>query len=197
MPRELSPEQKAQLKEALKTADPAMIEKYGNPLDDNDPRNWLPSERESRGLSDRDRLKVLELDMERISDTLGLLVARVMKQEQLQMVRDLTEEFKTNPEAATQKVVEMLSNLPGSRGPNGDEGPAYAGSTNGLKPTDLVETPDGVIMAQQIPGYRDDPNWSPSPDWKEANCMCPMHKAQRAAAAQDTRFDDPRGGMYL
>lgn len=191
-------ERQNQIEEALKHMDPEMIAKYGNPLDPTDPRHWQPTLRGERGVSLADRVRLLEIDMELQQLSVSKIANLVMHHEEAELRRS----FKEDPQGTIDRVAKMFEDMPTARGANGESGPAYAGSTQGLRPTDLVETPQGVIRADQIPGYRDDPDWRPSPDWADANCMCPVHKATRAAAAKDNRFqlpgdDDGRGGMYI
>lgn len=186
-------ENRKALEEAVANADPALIEKYGNPLDPNDPRHWEPSERGARGVSINDRTRLLELDMELVQQSVARLVDHMMRQQ----AREFLAEMEANPEAAMKKLAAYTESIPRSYGPNGEAGPAFAGSTKGLPPDAQVETPDGVIRADQIPGYRNDPDWRPSPDWAEANCMCATHVAAREAAKENPQFPDGPTGMYL
>jgi hypothetical protein len=190
----MSERHRKEIEKALVEADPKLIEKFGNPLDENDPRHWLPTERGERGLSVNDRVRLLELDMELVQETLGNVIAWVAQKQKEEMLKQFEAELKEDPKKAIEK---LLGGIPSARGAAGDTGPAYAGSTKGLNPSDTVETPNGVIRADQIPGYRNDPNWTPSPDWADANCMCPVHVAQRKASENDPRFGDGPTGMYL
>ena len=61
----------------------------------------------------------------------------------------------------------------------------------------MVETPQGLIRGDQIPGYKNDPDWRPSPDWMDANCMCPSHVAQREHAQEDPPGSFGGTGLYL
>jgi hypothetical protein len=189
-------ENRKRLEDAVANADPALLAKYGNPLDPTDPRHWEPTVRGERGISLNDRVRLLELDMEVIQQSLARIVPWMLKQQE----KEFLDKFANNPSAALEELAQMMESAPKSRGANGNEGPAFAGSTRGLQPGDQVETPDGIIRADQIPGYRNDPDWSPSPDWAEANCMCAIHQAKREAAARDNRFQLPGDGptgMYL
>lgn len=198
----------AKLTEMLKDADPEVIAKYGNPLDKEDPRNWLPSKRAEEGLSTEEQLRLLGLDYETLREiTIGAykeLAAINIQLEKLsqwaahQMQKEFTEEVKTNPEAAAKKLVNMMagrSPYDDGQGNDHDEHPHER-----PKADQLVQTPDGVIRFDQIPGYKDDPSWRPSPDWIDANCMCAKHQEQRknAYGIDPFRDDNPPGtGMYL
>jgi hypothetical protein len=197
----------AEATKAINNADPEFLKKYGNPLNKNDPRHWLPSERGDRGVSLADRVKLLELDMDLMQITMGKVVHWVAEQQE----KEILEELKRNPgkalemlaRATGQEVPEDLQKIfAGFRGPT-DNGPLFAGSVKGAKPDELVITPQGTIRVDQIPGYRNDPEWLPSTDWVEMNCMCEGHISGRENNAIDNRFDslidpdgDNRGGMY-
>lgn len=195
------------LQEAMKHADPALVEKYGNPLDENDPRMWTPSKRLENGVSLEDRVEYLGLDLEAQALVLqNLMIDNANLKEKVYelLAEQLKEQLRTNPEAAVKRVMEMMN---GGEAPKGSYGPfdsspdagiRYAGSSQGMPPDHEVETPQGLIRADQIPGYRNDPNWRPSPDWVDANCMCPTHVAQREHDAHDNPFgDNGLPGMYL
>jgi hypothetical protein len=129
---------------------------------------------------------------------------------------EMAELVATNPDKAIKKFVELADkfgplmgmgpdllskimggNAPGAWGPFDDSPDTpvrYAGSTTGAKGEQLIDTVDGMIRMDQIPGYVDDPKWAPSPDWVDANCNCPEHRARREQNGPD---DDPLTGMYL
>ena len=179
-----------------KFGDREMMARFGDPRDKNDPRNWTPTQRAEKGLSTEEQLQLLGLDMEMMVISMGKLLAWKLEQEK----RQFMEEIKNNPEKALEKLLGSLGGMPkGAYGPLDNDNPdtpiRYAGSTGGgIAPDTLVETPDGVINASQIPGYVNDPNWKPSPDWVDANCMCPSHQEQRRQA---NGGDDSAPGMYL
>jgi hypothetical protein len=195
-------------RQAISQADPKFLEKYGNPLNKNDPRHWTPSERGERGVSINDRVRLLELDMDLLQMTVGKVVHWVAEQQE----KEILEELKRDPgkalqmlaQATGQEVPEDIQKmLAGYRSPTSD-GPLFAGSVKGAKADELVVTPQGTIRVDQIPGYRSDPDWQPSADWVEMNCMCEGHVSNRENNAIDNRFDslinpddDGRGGMYL
>lgn len=206
-------ERRRLLEEAVSQADPRLVEKFGNPLDENDPRNWPPSVRAEKGLSLEEQVRLMGLDVEAQSLAfahLAEVVANIRSYVNEMRAEALVEELKRDPESAVKKMMAMLNGTTkehvteGAWGPNENSPDApvrYAGSTQGISPDQLVETPDGRIRADQIPGYRNDPNWQPSPDWVEANCMCDNHKRLRAQSNQfgidPYRDDDPPRGMYL
>lgn len=181
---------RAGLEELIKES-PEYVAKFGNPLDANDPRNWSPSERKERGVSFEDRLTFLELDVEAQQTVLSKVSLWMIEQQRKEMLA----EMKNDPEAFLRKMMGQA----GSRGPNGDTGPAFAGSTVGIAPDEIVDTVDGPIRADQIPGYRNEPGWHPSPDWADANCTCPTHTQQREAAkgSQLNGDDNFPNGFYL
>lgn len=199
-------EQRKHLENLVAKADPEAIAKYGNPLDPNDPRHWMPTTRGERGISVSDRVRLLELDMEVNQIAMGRIMDHIARQQE----EALLEELKTNPRAAVQKLADILGEeippdikamLDGSFGPDGKQGPLFAGSVKGAAADALVVTPQGTIRVDQIPGYRNDPEWTPSSDWVEMNCMCEGHISAREHNAIDNRFDflrddDGRGGMY-
>jgi hypothetical protein len=204
-------ETKKLMEQALEHADPELIEKFGNPLDENDPRIWTPTKRIEQGVSLEDQVKYLGLDVEAQSIMLGDLLKRYASLQETVMEltkAHLLEKLKTDPEGAIQDVLRMSGlggHDKGSYGPleNDPNSPVrYAGSTKGIQPDQMVDTPNGMIRADEIPGYQNDPNWKPSPDWVDANCMCPEHVRTREAQAKYDPFninpdDDGRGGMYL
>lgn len=215
------------MEDLLKDADPALVEKFGNPLDETDPRNWTPSKRAEAEIDPVDRLRMLELDVEAqhtiisvMSRTLGTLVEYAQEQAK----REITRLIEENPEQAIERLMELGETFgpllgmgnglldalaavkgaaKGSYGPldNDPNGPVrYAGSSQGIAADQLVDTPDGLIRGDQIPGYVNDPKWKPSPDWMDANCMCPQHQARRAQdnGGQHTDPDtDFPTGFYL
>lgn len=186
---------KKALQEMLE-ANPEYVEKFGNPFDETDPRNWSPSERRAKGLSSEARLELLELDVEGQSFVLNRLTHFMVEQQTKQM----KEEMLSDPEGFLRKMLKGGVPPQGEWGPgNNKDGERYAGSTEGVKPDQLVPTPDGMIRADQIPGYRNDPAWRPSPDWVDANCTCPTHVAQREAASHKQIGDDDGfpTGFYL
>jgi hypothetical protein len=201
---------------------PELVEKYGNPLDENDPRNWMPSKRVEQGLPIEDQLKYLGLDLELMTQTVANLVVGMSQLKNdnevlLKFMMDtmknrFIEKMKTDPDGALVDLEKLLRGMPsnpnpGSWGPlenNPDASIRYAGSARGMSPDQMVETPNGIIRADEIPGYKNDPNWEPSPDWSEANCMCPGHVANREASKGVNPFgidpfkdDGPPNGMYL
>jgi hypothetical protein len=201
----LSEEQRKQAEALIANTDPEFIKKYGNPLDENDPRHWQPTTRGERGISVSDRVRLLELDMEIVQTSLGNLIRWVASEEE----RQVLEQLKTDPRAAVERLSKMIGEpipddikkmLDGRSGPNGENGPLFAGSVAGAPGDALVVTPQGTIHVNQIPGYKNDPDWRPSTDWVEMNCMCEQHVNAREHNAVDDRFDflrdDGRGGMY-
>lgn len=184
---------KQELAELLKHADPKLLEKYGNPLDENDPKMWPPSKRAAEGLSLEDQLKYLGLDMEAQSYVISDLMKKVFKLEGLinEMLKaQLIQRMKDDPEGAAKQLMSMMGMTTPDTEPN-----------TGLSPDALVATPNGQIRADQIPGYKNEPGWKPSPDWIDANCMCEKHQEERKAAETYDPFkigpDDPPTGMYL
>jgi hypothetical protein len=192
------------LEEVLKKADPAMVEKFGNPLDENDPRMWTPSKRIENGVSLEDQIKLLGLDVEAHAVAMAnqMTTVATLRAMFMEFMTDyIADLMRTNPE----KAVKLLMKMGGMEGPAGSWGPLdndpnspvrYAGSTVGIAPDQMIDTPDGMIRADQIPGYRNDPDWKPSPDWVDANCMCPTHQASRKGHGNIDPFDPPNG-MYL
>jgi hypothetical protein len=204
MPVEPSPEDRERIQAAIDAAGPEFIAKFGNPLDPNDPRHWLPTERAERGLSVNDRVRLLELDMEVMQISMGKVIRYLGELQE----KELLEDLKRDPQAALRKLAQMVGEevpeeLIRKLGET-EDGPLYAGSVQGQPGDKLVVTPQGTIRVNQIPGYKNDPNWIPSTDWVDMNCLCPTHVAQREENAIDNRFssltnpdDDGRGGMYL
>ncbi len=137
--------------------DPEYVAKYGDPNDSTDPRSMLPSERTKAGYSVEDRLRYLELDVELLFEARG---------------RDQAEKL------ALYAYLKSLANpIPVSS--HDENGHLYAGTLKGPGPDAIVATKDGPIAAKLIPGYKEDPQWSPSIDWVDMNCTCEGHKAQR------------------
>lgn len=190
------PDPTRQALEKMLESNPEYVAKYGNPFDETDPRNWSPSDRKAKGVSLEDRLALLELDVEGQTIVLNKLTEYMMAEQS----RQLKEEMLKDPEGFLRKLLNG-GDLPRAEwGPGDDkDGARYAGSTEGVKPDQLVPTPDGMIRADQIPGYRNDPAWRPSPDWVDANCTCPTHVAQREAASHKQISDDDGfpTGFYL
>lgn len=191
------------LEEAMKHADPAMLEKFGNPLDENDPRMWTPTKRIENGVSLEDQVTYLGLDVEAHAVAMATLMqdlAEMKKVVTTLLTNQVTTMLKDDPEKAVQMLMGVMGGQ-GSKGPSEDLN--YAGSSRGLAPGDQVQTPNGAIRADQIPGYRNDPDWKPSPDWVDANCMCSTHQAMRKASDNYDPFnlnpknEDPPTGMYL
>jgi hypothetical protein len=177
-------------------ANPELVEQYGNPLDDKDPSFWKPSRRREEGMSVEDRLLYLEKDVEASTRVLGELVFWKMDEEKRRL-RERIAEAKTDPQKAMALLNEILGDDLASQLPaaiTDDNGNTLAGSVVGRKGSETIETPQGFIKISDIPGYRDDPEWRPSPDWVDANCMCPRHQQQRQANGFN---EDPPNGMYL
>ena len=191
----MTPEQQEMLRDLVAKADPEMLEKYGNPLDENDRRMWTPKERAEKGVPLEEQILLLATDVEALSVTVGKLAQDLFDMRKAELLR----EIKANPEAAIEKLISAYAGDPDKTfGPNGPSGPAYAGSLGDprISPDTIVDTIDGPIRADQVPGYRNEPGWVPSPDWAEANCACDAHKAKRAAAANGNGDDFPNG-FYL
>ena len=193
---------------------PELVAKFGNPLDKDDPRNWTPTERAEKGLSTEEQLRLLGLDMESQQHGVSLLVGRLFDLEfqldKLQkwaaekMADDFVRMVREDPDKAADYMKRMLELGESGNEPRGEWGPLendpnasirYAGSSQGIAPDQMVETPDGIIRGDEIPGYVNDPNWRPSPDWMDANCMCPTHVAKRENGKDDNPFGGT--GMYL
>lgn len=206
------------IEEAVANADPELVEKFGNPLDENDPRMWSPTERIEKGISLEDQVRYLALDVEAhslaLTDALkrniefNVQLDRLQRWAAEQMATQFMELVKTDPEAAANQLAKYLgetgmdSVMPKpSYGPLEDSPDAairYAGSAEGASPHQMVETPNGLIDIKDIPGYVDDPKWRPSPDWVDANCMCPTHvRAREAANRTNPGDDDFPTGLYL
>jgi len=216
---DLPEEIKKQIRDAMEK-DPTLADRYGNPFDKNDPRFWKPTDRTD--LSLEDQVKYLANDVEAISRTLSMTMEKVAElntvvadMEGRELQRRI-QEVKDDPAKAVALMEEIVEKIKGGLdkqhtdkfyGPEGENGPAYAGSTQGIPPDAQVSTPNGYIRADQIPGYRNDPEWRPSPDWVEANCTCPAHVRDREAAAESNPFgidpfkddgdDGHHTGMYL
>jgi hypothetical protein len=196
------------LEDMLKNTDPKLVAKYGNPLDENDPRMWTPSQRKERGISLEDQVTYLGLDIEAQTLVLGQQMTTIatLRAMLMEFLTDyVTDLMKTNPEKAVKTLMRFSGVTPETAAPVGSWGPLdnnpdspvrYAGSTAGIAPDQLIETPQGVIRADQIPGYHNDPSWKPSPDWVDANCMCPTHQASRKNNDGIDPFEPPNG-MYL
>jgi hypothetical protein len=214
------PEEIKNLIQKAVNENPELVEKFGNPLDLDDPRNWTPTKRAEEGLSVEEQLRLLGLDVESQATAVASLIKRTLEAEyQLEklqkwvaqkMVDEFAEKVKADPDRAVELFQEVMSSLApdtvrGAWGPLEDKPDAsvrYAGSAKGIAPDQMVETPNGIIRADEIPGYRNDPEWSPSPDWAEANCMCPQHVHAREQEAKnqfgiDPFNDNPGTGFYL
>lgn len=174
-----------------------LFARYGDPSDPNDPRHWKPTTRLDKGLSLSDRVKLLEIDMELMQLTVG----SVLKWAAIQQEKELLQELKTNPRAAMEKLAKILGQeipediqefLAGAKGPS-DGATLYAGSVQGAPADALVITPTGTIRVDQIPGYKNDPDWTPSTDWVDMNCLCESHVAIRENNAIDLRFNELTG----
>lgn len=192
----LTPEDKKKLEELVANADPEALAKFGNPLDENDPRMWTAKERADKGLSAEEQIQLLANDVDAITLTVGKLAKDLFDMRMAAMLA----EIKANPEAALEKLLANYNDPDKNFGPNGPSGPAYAGSLSDprISPDTIVETVDGPIRADQVPGYKNVPGWTPSPDWAEANCACDAHKAMRAAANNKPEDDDKfPTGFYL
>lgn len=184
--------------ERSKRENPELIAKYGDPSDENDPRFWTPSERAERGVSLEDRVKYLELDQEMSMLTLGPVLQWVMQKK----AEEMAEQMRRDPVAFLRNALEsgadpklILSAITEAQNGSSHED---ASSNHSLAPDTLVETVQGKIRADQIPGYRDDPDWQPSPDWIDANCVCERHQAMRAASEGKRPDDgDYSTGLYL
>ncbi len=176
---------------------PDLVKKFGNPLDKNDPRNWTPTERAEKGLSQEEQLKLLGLDVESQSMAVAMLVQKNLELEfQLDKLQrwaadKMAEEFVTlvreNPEKASEYLKSMMEM---------GEPPSKNVPVAGQEPLPMVQTVNGPIRLDQIPGFKDDPNWRPSPDWLDANCTCDVHTKKRAESEGKGPFDFPTG-MYL
>lgn len=209
-----------QLRKLIENAvanNPDMVEKFGNPLDQDDPRNWTPSERAEKGLSTEEQLRLLGLDVEAQAQAIAAATMRTLDLvAQLDLLQhwaadQMAKEFRALvADGKIDEAMGMMKKLmgfggqppeaqPGQWGPLEDKEDAsirYAGSAKGIAPDQMVETPQGLIRGDQIPGYKNDPNWRPSPDWMDANCMCPSHVARRAQE-QGNEDNGPFGGTGL
>ncbi len=201
--------------ESAVAANPDLVEKFGNPLDQDDPRNWTPTKRAEQGLPLEEQFRLLGLDMEAQRLGFASLTGKLLNLDyQLdiiqkwvadQMAKEFAELVKNGE---VDKAMAMMQKLMGAgeEAPPGQWGPLenspdasvrYAGSATGIAPDQMVETPQGIIRGDQIPGFKNDPNWRPSPDWMDANCMCPSHVAQREHGQEDPSGGFGGTGLYL
>jgi hypothetical protein len=198
------------IKEALKQARekrPDLIEKFGDPEDENDPRFWAPSERKERGVSLEDRITYLELDMEATLKATGPTIMWVMEKQREEELAKLKEDPAAyiqnmiangaDPVELVKGLLELRASIAGDGQITDDNGNTFAGSSQGLAPDTVVDTVNGQIRADQIPGYRNSPDWRPSIDWVDANCTCEEHKRMRAAASSGEADGGFSTGMYL
>jgi hypothetical protein len=163
-------------KVALNNLSAEFLAKYGDPTDPNNPVTWKPSTRAERGLSLEERVHFLELDSDLEQDALGSLL-RELQTLRAEMMMDKLKERGPEGEALAGLLKTLMESGGSADGPG--NGHNYAGSAQGIAPDTIVDTVDGPIRADQIPGYREDPSWRPSPDWADANCTCPAHVAMR------------------
>lgn len=178
---------------------PELVEKFGNPLDKNDPRNWTPAERTEKGLSIEEQLRLLGLDVESQAKGFAALVKRMFDLEfQLDKAQRLLAELSAREFTALikeGKVEEAMTLMKKVMGPEDPSFSEVAPSNGGQIP--MVQTVSGPIRLDQIPGYKDDPEWRPSPDWLDANCTCEVHTKKREEATGQNPFGDFGTGMYL
>jgi len=202
-------------------SNPLLAKVIGDPSDPDNPRMKTPLQRAEEGMSRDEQFDNLVLDIEMLTMSIANLITQneslAFQLDKLQnwaaqkMAEDFTRKVKEDPEGAVKDLQNLLGgfdlgkeSVTSSYGPmdnSPDAGIKYAGSVQEYetrKPDNLIETPNGWIKVEDIPGYRDDPNWTPSPDWVDANCMCPAHKARRAAAEGKHPGDGDYGtGLYL
>ena len=194
-------ERVTKLIEELAARNPELVEKYGNPLDKEDPRNWTPTERAEKGLSETEQLRLLGLDVESQAKGFAALVQRMFDLEfQLDKAQRLLAELSAREftalvkEGKIEEAMALMKKVMGS-----GEDPSFssevAPSNDGQIP--MVQTVNGPIRLDQVPGYRDDPEWRPSPDWLDANCTCEVHTKKREEAKGQNPFGDFGTGMYL
>lgn len=195
------PEEQKEVIRRTMAENPELVERFGNPFDASDPRMWKPTAREDADISLDDRVHYMALDIEMLQDAVARLIVKNSELETLLRIQSLKQLAKDDPEAAAKELLKLLDGAipPAAYGPEGDDGPAYAGSTgHGITPDSVVETVNGPIRAEQIPGYKNDPEWRPSPDWAEANCTCPAHVAMREQAGSPfSDGDEFPTGFYL
>jgi hypothetical protein len=104
------------LVEGVVERNPELVAKFGNPLDESDPRNWPPSKRAEEGLSLEEQLRLLGLDYEGQALAVAQLVERSvsfeMQLDKLQkwaaekMADDFIALAKSDPDKATEKLKE-------------------------------------------------------------------------------------------
>lgn len=162
-------------------------------IDPRDPKYMPPSLRKSKGLSVEDRLSYLEKDVENVTTVLAEVMVWIERQKEREMQQRLVE-ASTDPEKALELVKEVYAKAQEAK-----QEAKFAGDlVPGRAPKGaMIETPQGMISIEEIPGYDpDNPNWMPSHEWIEENCMCPSHAAQREAKKTGSSSQE-RTGFYL
>lgn len=156
-----------------------LTEKFGDPKDKNNPLTWIPSQRKEKGLSIEERLSYLELDVELVQSTLDSVLVTVNK---LRLDGLLDKLRVKGPEGAA--LADLLEGLRPGEAPSA----TTDNHSEKIASDTIVKTVDGDIRVDQIPGYRDDGSWQPSPDWIDANCPCQAHEEKRRNSNGPTGF---------
>lgn len=198
-----------ELVERLKQEDPKAAERFGDPTDENNPRNWAPSDRIERGMSLEDQVKHLSMDVEVQVMAQATLIRKVTDlTEQLdilqkwaaqKMADDLIEKVKADPQNAVKYMQEAMGVL-GMQPTQKDVDELSSAIDRVPATTALAIDPDsevqlvngGTIKVREIPGYSSDPSWRPSDEWLDANCACAVHQEKRKQ--ESTSYPT---GMYL
>lgn len=200
-PKDLPEDLRKKLEEVVNKAaaqrmqerNPEFVAKYGDITDPENPFTWKPSTRKDKGLSLGDRLKYAELDIEITMEGLAKHISQTYDQigdlqnvvGSLALVLMRSGQF---PE-----LDELLSSLTANTNQREGADPFNGGP---IPPDHILQTVDGPIRADQVPGYKEVPGWVPSPDWLDANCACPVHTAKRDAD-RNKRPGDDLPGLYL
>lgn len=176
--------------------DPSLLEEYGNPLDPNNPQFWTSTERIERKVSLEDQVRYLGKDVEALTRT----VARLLQwkfSEQDRRMKERIEEAKKDPQKALELLKEMTNfqdRFPERIGAVDASG-NLVGSTKEVAGNEEIDTPNGRIKVRDIPGFSSDPNWKPSDEWLDQNCMCQTHQEFRKKNQQPD--SDFRPGLYI
>jgi hypothetical protein len=181
----------------LQEQHPEFFDKYGDPTDESDPRNWEPSSRGERGLSLNDRVKLLELDMDLIKSTVQKVMPWVIRKQEEEML----EEFKRDP----QKFLANFAKQMGTEVPPEvmeaakQLQPVATDNRGAILPDAMLPTVNGPVRADSVPGYRFEPDWAPSEEWSDENCACPVHQEMRekGQASKTTSNNADLPGLYL
>lgn len=166
---------KEKQKEEWEQAKEEAERRYGDVTDPSNPLLTPPTEREALGLTAEERVTYLEKEAELMRTGMARLLDIVSELRAELKIMDLRQR---NPEAAA-LLDQLMDARAANRIPSNLTPQVVDANKEPVPPGAMLPTVNGMVRADSIPGYRNEPGWAPSEEWADENCGCPIHVEKR------------------